>query len=82
MAVTVVLALIVSVQVAPLVLVHPLQEANGFPPAVDGAVRVTEVPESYVNVKLVVPLPALLVSLGDAVMVTPVEGLAESTVRT
>ena len=45
---TVVLALIVTVHVTVLALAHPLQEEYGFPPdvAVEGAVRVTEVPES------------------------------------
>ena len=81
---TVVLLLMVTVQVVVLTLVHPLQEENGFPPvvAVAGAVSVTEVPELYVRVKPVEPLPTLLASLGEAVMVTPLEGLVEFTVST
>jgi hypothetical protein len=48
LAVTVVLALIITVHVTVLELEHPLQEENGFPPdvAVAGAVSVTDVPES------------------------------------
>jgi hypothetical protein len=80
--VTVVLLLIVTVQVSVLALVHPLHEANGFPLAVVGAVRVTLVPESYVRVKVVVPVPASLMSLGETVIVTPLEGLVEFTVST
>jgi hypothetical protein len=82
LAVTVVLLPIVMLQVSVLALVHPLHEENGFPLAVDGAVRVTAVPESYVRVKLVVPFPWPLASLGETVIPTPLEGLVESTVRT
>jgi hypothetical protein len=46
LAVTVVLALIVTVQVSPLVLVHPVHEVKASPPEVAGAVSVTVVPES------------------------------------
>jgi hypothetical protein len=74
--------LIVTLQVAVLVVVHPLHEEKGFPLAVAGAVRVTAVPESYVRVKLVVPFPALLRSLGETVIATPLEGLVEFTVST
>jgi hypothetical protein len=77
-----VLPLIVTLQVSALALAHPLHEANGFPLAVAGAVRVTVAPESYVRVKLVVPFPAPLTSLGETVMATPLEGLVEFTVRT
>jgi hypothetical protein len=79
--VTVVLLLIVTLQLMVLALVHPLHEANGFPLAVAGAVKVTAAPESYVRVKLVVPFPLLLTSLGETVMATPLEGLVEFTVR-
>jgi hypothetical protein len=82
LAVTVVLALIVTLQVTVLALVHPDQEEKLFPLAVVGAVKVTAVPESYVRVKLVVPFPLLLTSLGETVIATPLEGLVESTVRT
>jgi hypothetical protein len=78
--VTVVLLLIVAVQVSVLALVHPLHEEKVFPLAVTGAVRVTVAPESYVRVKLVVPFPAPLASLGETVMGTPLEGLVEFTV--
>jgi hypothetical protein len=77
-----VLALIVTLQVTVLALVHPDQEEKLFPLAVVGAVKVTAVPESYVRVKLVVPFPLLLTSLGETVIATPLEGLVESTVRT
>jgi hypothetical protein len=80
--VTVVSLLIVTLQVSALAFVHPLHEANGFPLAVAGAVRVTAVPESYVRVKLVEPFPAPVTSLGETVIATPLEGLVEFTVRT
>jgi hypothetical protein len=80
--VTVVLLLIVTLQVSVLALVHPAHEANGFPLAVAGAVRVTAAPESYVRVKLVVPFPLLLTSFGETVIATPLEGLVEFTVST
>jgi hypothetical protein len=80
--VTVVLLLIVTVQVTVLALVHPLHEENGFPLAVAGADRVTVAPESYVRVKLVVPFPSLLTSLGETVIATPLEGLVEFTIST
>ena len=79
---TVVLLLIVTLHVSALVLVHPLHEENGFPFAVEGAVRVTAVPESYVRAKLVEPFPAPLTSVGETVIATPLEGLVEFTVRT
>jgi hypothetical protein len=69
-------------QVTVLALVHPDQEEKLFPLAEVGAVRVTAVPEAYVRVKLVLPFPLLLMSLGETVMATPLEGLVESTVRT
>jgi hypothetical protein len=80
--VTVVLLLIVTLQVSALALVHPLHEEKAFPFAVAGAARVTAVPESYVRVKLVVPSPALLLSMGETVIDTPLEGLVEFTVST
>ncbi len=79
---TVVFPLIVTEQVVVLALVHPLHEEKGFPLAVAGAVRVTVVPVVYVRVKLVVPFPALLMSLGETVIPTPLEGLVEFTVST
>jgi hypothetical protein len=78
----VVLPLIVTLQVTVLALVHPLHAEKGFPLAVAGAVRVTVAPESYVRVKLVLPFPALLTSLGETVIATPLEGLVEFTVST
>jgi hypothetical protein len=80
--VTVVLLLSVTVQVTVLALVHPLHEEKAFPLAVAGAVRVTVAPASYVRVKLVVPFPLLLTSLGESVIATPLAGLVESTVST
>jgi hypothetical protein len=80
--VTVVLLLIVTVQVSMLTTWHPLHEEKGFPPAVAGAARVTVAPETYVRVKLVIPFPALLTSLGETAIATPLEGLVESTVST
>jgi hypothetical protein len=71
---------IVTLQVMVLALVHPLHEEKVFPLAVAGAVRVTAAPESYVRVKLVVPFPSLLTSLGETVIATPLEGLVEFTV--
>jgi hypothetical protein len=62
--------------------VHPLHEEKAFPLAVAGADRVTVAPESYVRVKPVVPFPALVTSLGETVIVTPLEGLVEFTVST
>jgi hypothetical protein len=70
----------VTVQVSVLAVVHPVHAEKGFPLAVAGAVSVTEVPESYVRVKLVVPLPLPLTSLGVTVIATPLEGLVEFTV--
>jgi hypothetical protein len=78
----VVLPLTVTLQVTVLAVVHPVQEENGFPLAVAGAVRVTAVPESYVRVKLVEPFPAPLTSLGETAIAAPLEGLVEFTVRT
>jgi hypothetical protein len=78
----VVLLLIVTMQVTRPTTVHPVHEENGFPLAVPGAFRVTMVPESYVRVKLVVPFPALVTSLGETVIATPLEGLVEFTVST
>jgi hypothetical protein len=80
--VTLVSLLIVTLQVSVLAVVHPVHEEKGFPLAVAGAVRVTAIPESYVRVKLVVPFPWPLTSLGETVIVTPLEGLVEFTVRT
>jgi hypothetical protein len=78
----VVLPLIVTLQVTVLALVHPLHAENVFPLTVPGAVTVTAAPKSYVRVKLVVPAPALLTSLGETLIVTPLEGLVEFTVST
>jgi hypothetical protein len=82
LAVTVVLAVIDTVQVTVLAEVQPVHEEKVLLPEVEGAVKVTEVPELYVRVKLVVPLAALLLSAGETVMATPLAGLVESTVRT
>jgi hypothetical protein len=47
-----------------------------------GTVRVTDVPEQYVRVILVVPFPALLTSPGEMAVATPLEGLDEFIVST
>jgi hypothetical protein len=44
LAVTVILLFNVTLQVAPLVLVHPVHEVKELPPDVAGAVSVTAVP--------------------------------------
>jgi hypothetical protein len=80
--VTVVLPLIVTLQVTVVDVHPPLQETNVLPPALAGAVRVTDVPELYVRVKLVLPLAAPLLSAGETVMVAPLAGVVESTVST
>ncbi len=54
---TVVFALRFTVHVALAAEVHPAQDEKLLPLAVEGAVRVIDVPELYVRVKLVVPLP-------------------------
>jgi hypothetical protein len=83
LAVTVVLLLIVTVQVLMLTTWQPpLHAEKAFPLAVAGADRVTVAPESYVRMKLVVPFPSLLTSLGETVIATPLEGLVEFTIRT
>jgi hypothetical protein len=82
LAVTVVLALIDTVQVTVVEEAHPLHEAKVLLPEVAGAVSVTDVPALYVRVKLVLPLVALLLSAGVTVTATPLAGLVEFTVRT
>ena len=67
-------------QVAPLEAVQPVQEEKELPPAVAGAVRVTEVPARYVRVKPVEPLTAPLISDCETLMATPLAGFAELTV--
>ncbi len=61
--------------------VQPVQDEKLLPLAVDGAVRVIEVPELYVRVKLVFPLPWLELSAGDTVIATPLAGFVELTVK-
>jgi hypothetical protein len=77
------LELIVTVQslIAPGTGAHPVQEEKAFPlgPGA-GAVSVTVVPELYVSINGVLPLAVPLLSAGDAVIETPLAGLAESTV--
>ena len=82
MAVTVVLALIVKLQVTVVDVHPPLHEEKAFPPDVVGAVSVTDVPASYVRVKLVLPFATLLISAGETVIATPLAGVAEFTVST
>jgi hypothetical protein len=50
-------------------------------PEVAAAVSVTLVPELYVRVKLVLPLPPPLLSAGKTPIATPLAGFAEFTVR-
>jgi hypothetical protein len=76
------LAFSVTVQVTVLAVVQPVHEEKVLPLAVDGAVSVTELPESYVRVKLVVPLVELLLSAGVTPMDTPLDGFVELTVST
>jgi hypothetical protein len=70
----------VTVQVTVLADVHPVHEEKVLLPDEAGAVSVTEVPELYVRVKLVLPFVALLLSAGETVMATPLAGLVEFTV--
>ena len=70
----------VTVQFAPEVEVHPDHEENALPPAVAGAVSVTEVPLLYVSAKPVLPPLRLWLSAGEAEIGTPEAGLAEFTV--
>ena len=81
MAVTVVLALMVTVQVTVVEVVQSDQEEKVLEPLVAGAVRVMAVPELYVRVKGVVPLAEAELSAGETVMATPEVGVAESMVR-
>jgi len=82
-AVTVVLAVRVTVQVTVLTVAHPVHEKNVLLlPAKVGAVSVTAAPALYVRVKLEEPLAAPLLSLGVTAMATPLGGVAELTVRT
>lgn len=75
-------ALMVTAQVVPLVDTQPVHDEKELPPAVEGAVKVTAVPEMYVSVKLAVPLVVRLLSAGKVPMVTAVlEGFKEFTVN-
>jgi hypothetical protein len=80
LAVTVALALMVRLQVAAFAVVQPVHEENELPPEVAGAVSTTAAPLLYVRVKLVLPLPAPLLSAGETTMATPLAGLVELTV--
>lgn len=80
MAVTVVLAFSVTVQVAPFELPQPDHDENVLAPAVPGAVRDTEVPALYVRTKPVLPEDRALLSAGEALMATPLAGVDELTV--
>jgi hypothetical protein len=74
-AVTVLFWFMVTVQLLPVVDVHPVQDEKTFPLAVAGAVSVTVVPPWYRRVKLAEPLPLPFKSDGDTLSVTPVEGV-------
>jgi hypothetical protein len=75
------LAVIATVQVTVLLLVQPVHEEKLLPPEVAGAVSVTDVPELYVSVKLVVPVVLPPLSAGEAPIATPLTGLVEFTVK-
>ena len=70
----------VTLQVTVLEVVQPVHDEKMFAPEVAGAVRTTEVPELYIRVKLVEPLPLPLLSAGKTAIATPLAGLDESTV--
>jgi hypothetical protein len=70
-----------TVQVAPVVEVHPTQEEKVFVPDMTGAVNVTLVPLLYVRVKLLLPAALPLSSTGETPIATPLAGLVEFTVR-
>jgi hypothetical protein len=81
-AVAVVLAFIVTLQVTVVAVVQPDHETKLLTPDATGAVNVTDVPALYVRVKLADPLPDPLLSAGVTVIATPLAGLTEFTVRT
>jgi hypothetical protein len=81
LAVTVVFAVSVTLQVVPVVVVQPVHEENVFVPDVAGAVRIIAVPELYMRLKPVVPPVLLLLSAGEAEIDTPLEGFVEATLR-
>ena len=68
-----------TTQVLPETEPQPAQ-LSVFPPTVPGAVTLTEVPESYVQVYGVPVPPPVPVGI-MLVMATPVEGLVEAIVR-
>jgi hypothetical protein len=82
LAVTVVFAVSETVHVTVLAVVQPVQEEKVLLPDVEGAVSVTDEPELYVRVKLVIPLLAPLLSAGATVIATPLAGVLESTANT
>jgi hypothetical protein len=79
--VIVVFAVNVTLQIVPVVVVHPVHEEKVSVPEVEGAVRLIAVPELYVRLKLVVPPVLLLLSAGEAEIATPLDGFVESTLR-
>jgi hypothetical protein len=64
-----------TVQAVAFVEVQPVQFENVLPPALAGAVKVTELPIRYLRVKPATPLPAPLMSFRLTAMVTPLVGL-------
>ena len=50
-------------------------------PANAGAVIVMEVLLSYIRIKVVTPLPSLLLSFGETIILTPLFGFSDSTIR-
>jgi len=81
-AVTAVLAFIVTLQVTVVAEVQPDHETKVWTPDVARAVNVTDAPALYVRVKLAVPLPDPLLSAGLTAMAIPLAGLTVFTVRT
>ena len=80
MAVTVILALNVTVQLTVLTEVHPDHEENLLLPTVAGAVSMNVEPAPPVSVKLVVPVVMTLLRRLPTPIVTPLAGLVEFTV--
>jgi hypothetical protein len=70
----------VTLQLALFDDVQPVQEENEFPPALAGAVSVTEAPAAYARAKLVEPVVAPVMSGCETPIDTPLTGFVELTV--
>ena len=70
-------ALNVTLQVAELAVVQPAHDEKLFPLAEEGAVRMIDVPELAVTVKLVVPLVIALLPFSVYPIDTPLAGFVE-----